>query len=135
MAGRFNEDRISNNDKEECEVDVSATSCAIGQGSRNSLSTQSIALPTVSVLVRGQGQQEYVKVKALLDSGSDRSFCSTELMTTLGLQGKSVSLSLETLNGDKTSNVKQVPLEVKSLNRKSQIMQINSCYAIQTMTR
>ena len=56
-----------------------------------------IALPIVPVVVRAPGNQRCVTTYALLDTGSNSTFCSEELMKELGLTGDKELLCLTTL--------------------------------------
>ena len=56
-----------------------------------------IALPIVPVVVRAPGNQRCVTTYALLDTGSNSTFCSEELMKELGLSGDKELLCLTTL--------------------------------------
>ena len=74
-----------------------------------------VTLPIVAVNVRGVGQTDYVKCLALLDPGSNKTFCSKEFMNKLGLEGDNSSLTIETLTDGVDLNVKEVSLEVTSV--------------------
>ena len=50
--------------------------------------------------------------RALLDSGSNRSFCTERLTQTLEIKGESVAITLDTLNGEDEGLTTEVDLEV-----------------------
>ncbi|XP_069105811.1 uncharacterized protein [Argopecten irradians] len=90
---------------------VEANSSACG-GLENG--TSKVSLPIVTVLVRGKGQSDFVRTNALLDPGSNKTFCSVELVNQLGISGQPASLNLKTLNDGKDMLVEEVCLEVMS---------------------
>ena len=55
------------------------------------------ALPVVSLKVRLQDSPVIIRTNALLDSGSNSTFCSQSLMERLGAQSESIKLKLTTL--------------------------------------
>jgi len=57
-----------------------------------------VALPIVAVTVRASGARSGVCTYALLDPGSNRSFCSMNLVNQLGLEGTCSRVRLATLN-------------------------------------
>ena len=91
-----------------------------------------ICLPIVPVKIRGRGQQEFIITHALLDPGSNQSFCSAILREKLNLQGKPVTLSLETLNTKAENEVQELDLEIQSTGRagKRPILKMNGIYAV-----
>ena len=95
---------------------IEAKSCACGPAENDSAK---IALPIVAVRVRGRGQGQYIHTHALLDPGSNKSFCSQKLLDMLALHGKSTTLSLSTLNAGKDSGVEVVSLEVTGTTGKT----------------
>ena len=54
------------------------------------------ALPIVPVKVRAQGSLFCIKTYALLDTGSNSTFCSNMLLDRLGVEGKHLRLKLTT---------------------------------------
>ena len=56
-----------------------------------------VALPTVAVRVINPTTRKVVETSALLDTGSTHTFCSTELLDRLGIQGKPSNLNLFTM--------------------------------------
>ncbi|XP_064647481.1 uncharacterized protein LOC135500165 [Lineus longissimus] len=56
-----------------------------------------VALPIVPVKVRGRGSVGYVKTYALLDSGSNRTFCSDDWASQLDLSGMKKQVEVTTL--------------------------------------
>ena len=71
-----------------------------------------VALPIVAVWVRGKGQDAYIRTHALLDPGSNRTFCSMELAEKLNITGNETMLSLETLDAVQDSKAVELALEV-----------------------
>ena len=96
---------------------VEAQSCACGP-STESRSSRRIALPIVSVVVKCPGMNSSVRASALLDPGSDRSFCLSALLRELGVNGTSTSLSLATLNENQKHEVEEVCLEVSGIAKR-----------------
>ncbi|XP_038066468.1 uncharacterized protein LOC119736528 [Patiria miniata] len=90
---------------------VGATSLACGSSQEHS----KIALPVVAVMVRGAGSGEWLKTNALLDPGSNRSFCSMELVKMLGVKGTPQSLSLDTLNENAQVQTVVLSLDVSGI--------------------
>ena len=96
-----------NDGKAETRASNTATSsCAV------STAGGSVALPIVTVKVKGKGKDKYITTNALLDTGSNQTFCSQELLSALSLTGEDATLNLETLNKDSCSRVRIVSLEV-----------------------
>ena len=87
---------------------VGATSLACGSTQEHS----KVALPVVAVMVKGTGSGEWLKTHALLDPGSNGSFCSMELVKMLSVQGTSQSLSLDTLNTNSQVQTLVVSLDI-----------------------
>lgn len=77
---------------------TSMTSCSSTGAGRRCY----IALPIIPITVRGSGQARSVQTHALLDSGSDSTFCTDNLVAKLGLTGKPSVTELTTL--EKESN-------------------------------
>ena len=99
----------------------------------SSTENSKVALPIVSVFVRGKGQTNYVRTHALLDPGSNKTFCSKELVDQLQLQGKRTSLSLETLNEGRDAEALEVTLEVTTTKRPKKtrkVVQLPKVYAL-----
>jgi hypothetical protein len=96
---------------------VVANSMACGDLS----SRDKVALPILPVWVRGCGEVNYTRALALLDSGSNRTFCAPALASKLGLKGIETKLSLETLTdaGGKKIGVKEISLQVIGCSGKS----------------
>ena len=92
-----------------------------------------VALPIVPVRVKGKGCNNYITTHALLDTGSDRIFCSQSLIKRLNINGVSTSLSLSTLNDNKESDVVEVSLEVSSvIDTESPAISLPIVFAVQT---
>ena len=73
-----------------------------------------VGLPIVPVKIRGVGGDKCIVVHALLDPGSNRSFCSQALMLQLGLEGRSTQVSLETLSATGETEAIEIALEASS---------------------
>ena len=71
-----------------------------------------LALAIVPVKVRAKGQTAYHYTYALLDSGSNRTFCSESLIEKLDVKGKPANRSLTTVNSSESADVELVALEV-----------------------
>jgi hypothetical protein len=109
-----------------------ANSCACGPTAADEMFK--VALPIVAVRVKGQGQSQYINTHALLDPGSNKSFCSKGLLDQLGLEGTDTTLSLSTLNDGKESPSKAVALEVTSTSGRSNkrsAIQLPTVYSIE----
>lgn len=106
-------DEFSN---QETKTEVNAI-CVWGPVKSDKLATK-IATPIVSIYIRGRGQSNLIKTQALLDSGSNRTFCSTKLADELYLKGQRTSLSLEIFGEDNKSDVMEYQLEVKPTSGK-----------------
>ena len=92
-----------------------------------------VALPIVPVYVRGNGQSDYILTNALLDSGSNKTFCSKSLLEQLNVKGKETTLSLETLGDGKVSDAIEVHLEVTATTgrkKKRKVVQLPKVYAL-----
>ena len=109
---------------------VEAKSYACGQ---SDVESTKVALPIVSVFVRGKGQTNYIHTHALLDPGSNKTFCSKDLVKQLELKGEKTSLSLETLSEGKDMDALEVSLEVtatKGPKNKRKIVKLPRVYAL-----
>ena len=97
------------------EGEITGAHCGLaGAGSK-----ARVALPVVPVRVRAKGSTQFVDTCALLDSGSTNTFCSEELCKLLGVEGRSETFSLTTL--DKANSVEEtkvVSLKISSLDSK-----------------
>ena len=95
---------------------------------------EKIALPVVAVKVRAPDKAtlgvQYVQTYALLDPGSNKTFCSMELLKKLDLKGKAHSLSLSTLNETRDSPVQIVELEVTG-TRSKRVIHLPRVYALE----
>ena len=103
-----------------------------------------VALPIVSVVVKGENTE--VRTHALLDPGSNRTFCSKALVNDLGLYGPARQLSLKTLNEGEDTTVTEVSFSVSKSNRAKNILlskvlaidkfpELNDCGATQDDVR
>ena len=88
-----------------------------------------VALPILPVIVRVPGSQRHVRTFALLDPGSTSTFCSEDLVKTLGVIGKKGPLSLTTLE-KKNSETETliVNLEVSDMSSES-VLELPEVYA------
>ena len=73
------------------------------------------ALPVVGVKVTSSNG-ESTDVYALLDSGSDRTFCSPDLLESLNTEGKPTTFTVSTLNDGKEVDAREISLTVSALN-------------------
>ena len=108
---------------------VEAQSCACGP-----VGSSKVALPVVAVTVKGSATQLSVRTAALLDPGSNKSFCSMELLRKLGLTGDPVNLSLSTMSDSSSPEAREVSLEVSAATktRKSKPVVLPKVYGIET---
>ena len=72
------------------------------------------ALPIVGIKIAGANGSS-VDTYALLDTGSDRTFCLPSLLTDLQLKGKDTTLTLHTLNSVKKVKATEVSLDIQPL--------------------
>lgn len=81
-----------------------------------------IGLPIVPVKVKGQGRTKEILTYALLDSGSNTTFCTESLLKKLDLKGSKSTLSLTTLHRkDEETQCSLVSLEVSGINDKDYV--------------
>lgn len=66
---------------------------------------------------KASGGEAY-RTRALLDSGSDGSFCPERVTRTLGIKGDQVVLKLDTLNGESYDVVTKLILKFKGVSIK-----------------
>ena len=82
-------------------------------------------LPVVPVKVRCLGTQECLETYALLDSGSNSTFCSESLVHRLGLKSKQVKIRLTTLEKHEDVNCFLVQdLEVSYLDQNIKLPEV-----------
>lgn len=67
-------------------------------------------LPIVTVNIQSNKSNNVIKTRALLDTGSDRTFCTKQLLKELSIEGSMTDLSVCTLNGRNTIAVEEVDL-------------------------
>ena len=82
---------------------------------------------------RAKGQTAYRYTYALLDSGSDKTFCSESLIEKLGVKGKPRSLSLTSVNSNESADVELVALEVVAVESgagRPSVIQLPKVYAL-----
>ena len=79
----------------------------------NEAHQQKICLPCVEVIV-SSGENRFV-TKALVDTGSDRTYCKTSLAQSLQLEGKKKIINMQTLHGIRPSKVEMVDFDVCDL--------------------
>ena len=77
--------------------------------------TSIIALPIVKVKVKVPGQSHYTHTLALLDPGSNKTFCSKGLVEALGATGRSTSLMMRTLMNQNKVDTVELALEVSAV--------------------
>jgi hypothetical protein len=65
----------------------------------------------------------------LLDPGSNKTFCSKSLLQKLNIQGEPITLSLSTLNDDRSSKAESVTLEVTGTRQNKKVV-LPKVYAI-----
>lgn len=87
-----------------------------------------VSLPIVTVLVKSSERE--LTTHALLDPGSNRSFCTKSLMNDLGLKGTSTELSLETLNEGKDTKAVEISFDVTS-RRKAKFIPLSKVLALE----
>ena len=56
-------------------------------------------LPIVPVKAKGQGKKTFITTYALLDNGSNATFCTNNLLKQLGVGGRKCNISVATVNG------------------------------------
>ena len=82
--------------------------------------TSEIGMPIVPVKVKSRSSNRTVVTYALLDSGSNTTFCTHDLMTQLGIKGEETILSLTTLQAQERSiNSHVVSLDVYDLDEEN----------------
>ena len=124
-------------DKESKPANDSARSSqrSIEEGSTSSLNSSSngyvdisqasqriISLPIVPVRVKGPDGNKEVQTYAFLDSGSNTTFCTDNLLKKLNIEGKATQFSLTTLGKhNQLTNGKQASLQVLHLNQNTKI--------------
>ncbi|XP_064647100.1 uncharacterized protein LOC135499958 [Lineus longissimus] len=110
------------------------TGCVCGPAAFSK--TTRIALPIVTVYVRGKDQEKFTKTQALLDTGSNKTFCSESLANDLQLKGQKTKLFLETLGEDQQSSVIELQLEASSNpSGKGRLTQLPRVYALKTFPK
>ena len=77
--------------------------------------SQIIALPIAPVNVRVPGQSHCVHTLALLDPGSNKTFCSKELVGKLEAKGRDTVMSMETLTNVDKVEASELALEVSAV--------------------
>ncbi len=86
-------------------------------GNINSDDTSRVSLPIVRVSVRVPNGQREVEVLCALDNFSDKTYCTTELINYLRLQGKKLDMNVRTMTGEGRDRYEVVTLEVKGLRK------------------
>ncbi|XP_042888382.1 uncharacterized protein LOC122263818 [Penaeus japonicus] len=104
---------------------VSTKSCAC-----NPSKDSKIALPIVKVKVGSLGMDNHISTLALLDPGSNSTFCTKALIDKLGISGKSVTLNMTTLNKVEDTEVEEITLEIVTGGRKKQTIVLEKVYAL-----
>ena len=107
---------------------VGATSYARG----GAQTLAKIALPVVAVMVKGDGQEGWLKTYALLDPGSNRSFCSMELVKMLNMHGSPQSMSLNTLSSSSPVETLMVSVDITGVakTQRSKPLHLPNVYAL-----
>ena len=81
-----------------------------------------ISLPIVPVRVKSPDGNKEVQTYAFLDSGSNTTFCTDNLLKKLNIEGKATQFSLTTLGKhNQLTNGKQASLQVLHLNQNTKI--------------
>ncbi|KAK3712224.1 hypothetical protein QZH41_009770, partial [Actinostola sp. cb2023] len=89
---------------------------------QTSKSSSVVGFSIVPVEVNAMGQDKKVLMYAFLDSGSNTSFCTKELMRKLDVKGKATSLSLTTMQiANKQIECSLVSLEVTNLSNSNKV--------------
>ncbi|XP_042887248.1 uncharacterized protein LOC122263026 [Penaeus japonicus] len=104
---------------------VSTKSCAC-----NPSKDSKIALPIVKVKVGRLGMDNHISTLALLDPGSNSTFCTKALIDKLGISGKSVTLNMTTINKVEDTEVEEITLEMVTGGRKKQTIVLEKVYAL-----
>ena len=109
----------------------SSSSDAFQQSLKNATNAQidvtgagvsTVGLPLVPVKVKCAQSLEVVSTYAFLDSGSNTTFCTTELLQCLGVQGRETALSLTTLHQeDHIIKTSVISLEVFDLEENDMV--------------
>ena len=77
-----------------------------------------IALPIIPVVVSGLGESNTIEMYALLDTGSNRSFCTDAQVDQLKISGRTEKITLTTLdNLESVESVQVVSLQVEDITR------------------
>ena len=122
---RFGNDTEQNSNRPELDTLLSTSVTFVTEGKeqsqRTTMSTTGyqrhdyIALRTVPVMLRNGDRS--LKVNALLDDGSTKSYINADVAAELGLQGKTEKVMVNVLNGQvETFESKPVKFELESLN-------------------
>ena len=96
------------------------------------------ALPIVPVKVRGKGQSEYIHTFAMLDTGCNRTFCSTSLLDKLGVSGEAVAMDVDTIAQRGSTKVIKVSLEATGTfgkQKRRKLVQMPNVYAIENFIK
>jgi hypothetical protein len=121
---------VNSKDKVVESVKIDAKSCVCGP---SKVDGSKIALPIVRVHVRGKGQRDFITTYALLDTGSNKTFCSKDLLNQCKLTGVKTTLSLQTLVSGQDAVASEVALEVTATTgklKKRQIVPLPKVYAV-----
>lgn len=73
-----------------------------------------VALPIVEVKVSSKGSDDVVLTKALLDSGSNRTFCTTQLASMLRAPRRTIWVTLDTITQVTVQQTEEIDLVVSS---------------------
>jgi hypothetical protein len=95
---------------------------AVSNRTSNSKEASTTGLAVVPVKVRAKGGNKLVKTYAFLDSGSNTTFCTEQLLNELGIKGTKSTLSLTTLEtANALTECSIVNLEILDLNEDSTV--------------
>ena len=107
---------------------IGATSFACGADEKE---RSKVALPVVKVLVRANGREDPVRTFALLDPGSNKSFCSMELLKMLDIEGSPQPLTLDTLNTSSQVETLEVALNITGVkSSRGKVFHLPRVYAL-----
>ena len=95
---------------------------AMSSSANNSKGLSITGLAVVPVKVKAKGGHKTVETYAFLDTGSNTTFCTEQLMQQLGLEGKNSTLSLTTLEtANALTECSVVNLEILDLNEEHMV--------------
>ena len=122
--GKEENKESENRDKQDTSNEESNNSyvTAMSSSANNSKGLSITGLAVVPVKVKAKGGHKTVETYALLDTGSNTTFCTEQLMQQLGLEGKNSTLSLTTLETANALTERSiVNLEILDLNEEHMV--------------